>query len=125
MSALLLHLDNVAGCATVVAAGSPALFRVRAGGPERLDAPAQPPLGALPDDAYDEHAVDLVCGDRAVVLTDGALVEPGGLPPVDLRLLSRLSPAEAVRRVVTGLRGGRAEPEDDATVVCVDWLAVS
>lgn len=128
-SALLLELDADKQRAAVVNAGSPALLRMRAGEPTAQEFEPQTPLGMFADTAYVEQQIDLRPGDRAYVLTDGAYALEHTLRDV-IGLLGtdehggRQSPPESIRRLVTTLtRGGGAEPEDDITIVCLDWLS--
>jgi hypothetical protein len=125
-AALLLQLDGSSGRAVAVDAGSPALARVRAGliEPQPLD--AQTPLGMFEGTRYQEEPVDLRPGDRMYLLTDGAYTEGRDLTHIADLLSSEQHgagqvPPESIRRLVATLTVDGQEPEDDITVVCVDW----
>lgn len=126
-AALLLRLDADSGQASVVHAGSPSVVRIRDGQllPQTFD--DQTPLGMFEDTEYAEQDIDLRPGDRIYILTDGAfrrghtiaeLIDLAGTDQRD----PQQSPPEAVRRLVAALVHDDAEPADDITVVCLDWL---
>lgn len=125
-TAVLVRLDARARQATVVDAGSPAIVRARADEYATLELDAQTPLGMFEGTEYGEQTVDLAPGDRAYLLTDGALTHDRGLGEViDLLATNhhgdQQSPPESIRRLVAMLTSGGEEPEDDITLVCVDW----
>ena len=123
---LLLQLDARSGRAVAVDAGSPALVRQRDGSlePQQLD--AQTPLGMFDGTNYAEEAVDLQAGDRAYLLTDGAFGEDRTLADI-LELLTAEehgaghTPPESIRRLTATLTANGQEPENDITVLCLDW----
>jgi serine phosphatase RsbU (regulator of sigma subunit) len=127
VSATLLHLDAHIGRASIVHAGSPDLLRMRDGQVYAHTFDPQTPLGMFEGTRYSEQRVDLQPGDRIYLLTDGAVAHDHTLPDL-LALLSTAdygpeqSPPETVRRLIGTLLGGRDEPDDDITVVCLDWL---
>jgi hypothetical protein len=126
-SAMLLQVDATAERARVVDAGSPALLRLREGQLEAQTFEAQTPLGMFADTEYAAQPVDLRPGDRAYLLTDGALA--GGRPPADIIELlqdgehDRQPPSESIRRLVATLTRHGDEIDDDITTVCLDWLS--
>lgn len=125
-TAVLLHLDARTQQATIVDAGTPAVVRARAGKLEAQEFDPQTPLGMFEDTDYTEQSIDLRPGDRAYLLTDGALARHLRLADI-LDLLATAEhgiqqpPPESIRRLVATLTGGGEEPEDDITTVCIDW----
>jgi serine phosphatase RsbU (regulator of sigma subunit) len=129
VAALLMRLDITTGRIAVVDAGSPRLLRVRAGHVDTVDLDAQLPLGMFEETSYREETLDLLPGDRLIIVSDGVHAAPSHEPFGDAALgaavsSSRLlSAQETVRHVITTLhehhRG--AELDDDAVVVCLDW----
>jgi hypothetical protein len=129
-AALLLQIDARSGRALAVDAGSPTVIRQREGHLDPLELDAQTPLGMLEDTEYHAEAVDLRPGDRIFVLSDGAIGEHHSMEQV-IGVLADATrardgqniPPESVRRFVAALTQDGEEPEDDITVVCVDWIA--
>jgi hypothetical protein len=124
-AALLMQFDAGSGRATAVDAGSPAVLRRRDGRLDPLTLDAQTPLGMFDGTDYREEAVDLRAGDRAYLLTDGAFAENRTMQQV-AGLLSGAEyagdpPPESIRRLTAELTDDGQEPEDDITVMCVDW----
>lgn len=76
---------------------------------------------------YTDQEVDPRAGDRAYVLTDGAFTNERRMADI-IELLGteehgvHRSPPESIRRLVDTLTRGGKEPENDITMVCVDWL---
>jgi serine phosphatase RsbU (regulator of sigma subunit) len=82
------------------------------------------PLGMFGETVYRTNRVELVPGDRLVLLTDGMLERnAGGVDFPDVIAQTRsLHPREAVRELADRVleeTGGTLD--DDATVLCVDW----
>lgn len=121
-SALLLQLDVLSGRVTVVDAGSPALYRQRNGKVEHLGLDAQLPLGMFEETHYVEQDVDILPGDRVLIVSDGVHTTDLDVEHA-LRDGRLLTPAEVCRHLVRTLRPtwGDAGPRDDAVVVCLDW----
>ncbi len=115
----------------VVNAGHPPPRLLRAGEATMVDLPPEPPLGlaVLPGcDEYRTHELDLHPGDRLVLLTDGMYERSAEGFELDKVLLDTAAdhPRNAVQHVAAALRdhvGGR--PEDDATILVLDWYGGS
>ncbi len=131
LSVLMFDFDLATGRASVVDAGSPQLLRLRDGALERLSFEAQLPLGMFEETDYVAQEFSVEPGDRLVFVSDGvhAVASPKGEAYGEAALAraihsTRLLPAaevpRAVLRELTGHRG-KAVPEDDALVVCLDW----
>ena len=92
----------------------------------------QLPLGMFDDGRYEIQRFRLSAGDRLLIVSDGVhAATPGGRPPYGesalfstLRRTRLQPPTEAVGTVIRELREYHAgvEHEDDAVVVCLDWL---
>jgi serine phosphatase RsbU (regulator of sigma subunit) len=131
LSVLMFDFDLATGRASVVDAGSPQLLRLRDGTLERLTFEAQLPLGMFEETDYVAQDFHVEPGDRLVFVSDGvhAVASPKGEAYGEAALAravhsTRLLPAaevpRAILRELTGHRG-RAVPDDDALVVCLDW----
>ncbi|MGC0385738.1 PP2C family protein-serine/threonine phosphatase [Streptomyces sp. SAI-129] len=132
LSVLMFDFELATGRAWVVDAGSPQMLRLRGGGVERIELEAQLPLGMFEETDYVVQEFRAEPGDRLVFVSDGvyAVASPKGEAYGDAALAravqaTRLLPAaevpRAVLRELTGHRGRRV-PDDDALVVCLDWL---
>ncbi|WP_461080716.1 PP2C family protein-serine/threonine phosphatase [Streptomyces deserti] len=131
LSVLMFDFDLATGRARVVDAGSPQLLRLRDGTVERVTFEAQLPLGMFEETDYVAQEFHVEPGDRLLFVSDGvyAVASPKGEAYGDAALAraimsTRLLPAaevpRAILRELTGHRG-RAVPDDDALVVCLDW----
>ncbi|MGW5598568.1 PP2C family protein-serine/threonine phosphatase [Streptomyces rochei] len=132
LSMLMFDFELATGRARVVDAGSPQMLRLRAGNVERVELEAQLPLGMFEETDYVAQEFRVEPGDRLLFVSDGvyAVASPKGEAYGDAALAraiqaTRLLPAaevpRAVLRELTGHRG-RPVPDDDALVVCLDWL---
>ncbi|MEU0018902.1 MULTISPECIES: PP2C family protein-serine/threonine phosphatase [Streptomyces] len=132
LSMLMFDFELATGRAWVVDAGSPQMLRLRAGNVERVELEAQLPLGMFEETDYVAQEFRVEPGDRLLFVSDGvyAVASPKGEAYGDAALAraiqaTRLLPAaevpRAVLRELTGHRG-RPVPDDDALVVCLDWL---
>lgn len=129
VAALLMRLDIASGRMKVVDAGSPRLLRVRSGQITAVELDAQLPLGMFEETRYREQVLDLIPGDRLVIVSDGVHAAPAHEPFGDAALAAAvtssrlLSAQETVRHLIVAMhehhRG--AELDDDAVVVCLDW----
>ncbi|MEV4948892.1 PP2C family protein-serine/threonine phosphatase [Streptomyces sp. NPDC053755] len=129
LSALLMSFARATGEVRVVDAGSPIVWRARAGAaPERLDLERQLPLGMFEDTVYLTQRLRILPGDRLVfVACDRAepADEAGDGPD---RAVSRaieatrgLTCADTPREVVRALRSRGGPASDDLLVLCLDW----
>lgn len=128
--ALLLRIDLASGRVAAVNAGAPPIYRIRGGRVDVLELDPQLPVGLFEATAYVEQELEVLPGDRLVIVSDGVLEagphgrEEFGDGRLEGALLATqsMTPGEAVRIVVQALRTyQQGEPRDDATVLCVDW----
>jgi serine phosphatase RsbU (regulator of sigma subunit) len=132
LATLLLDFELATGRVRAIDAGSPRIFRMRAGGTEMISFEAQLPLGMFGDAHYTTEEFTLDPGDRLVVVSDGVHTaeSPEGEIYGAVALAQALrdtrlqNPTEAVRsfirRFIAYHRGTALA--DDAVVVCLDWL---
>jgi serine phosphatase RsbU (regulator of sigma subunit) len=120
----LVRIDLVTGTGTIVNAGHPAPFRMRAGAVEQLDLAIEMPFGIRPGRNFAVQQLELEPEDRLVFVTDGMLERNAA--DIDLAAAiadtADLHPREVVHalgKAVLRAAGGRLR--DDATVMCVDW----
>ncbi|EGX57516.1 magnesium or manganese-dependent protein phosphatase [Streptomyces zinciresistens K42] len=132
LSVLLIDLDLRTGQLRVIDAGSPQMLRLRGRTVTPVDLEAQLPLGMFEETDYVPHEIELLPGDRILFVSDGvyAVVAPGG-ERYGERALARaivstslLPAAEVPRALLRELAGHRGTPvpDDDALVVCLDWI---
>src|SRR4051794_15716628 len=116
------RIDLRTQTATVVNAGHPLPLRLRHGRIACVALEADAPFGIVSDIEYRVQRLRLKPGDRLMFLTDGmternavnieALIEAG----------AKMHPREAVQHLVHAvLAATGGTPEDDATVMCLDW----
>lgn len=128
MTALMVHVGGEG--ALVVQAGHPNVTRVRGGQAVPLDFRPQLPLGLFPTSRYEAQAVDLVAGDRLVLVSDGTLeaVDGDGEQFADrsfARVLTETAGGDphatvaALQQALLDHQTG--DLRDDATIVCLDW----
>lgn len=132
LSVLMLDFELATGRVSVVDAGSPRMLRLRDGTVERVELEAQLPLGMFEDTDYVCQELHAEPGDRLVFVSDGVygVASPKGEAYGDAALgraiqATRLLPAaEVPRAVLRELKGhrGQSSSDDDALVVCLDWL---
>ncbi|MDY7088622.1 MAG: PP2C family protein-serine/threonine phosphatase [Actinomycetota bacterium] len=132
LATLLLEIDLAGGTIEAVDAGSPRALIAHEGDVRAVSLEQQLPLGMFGDSRYEIQKVQLEPGDRLLVVSDGVhSAQPGGRTPYgETGLLSALRrtrlqpPSEAVGTVIRALREyhAGAEQEDDAVIVCLDWL---
>ena len=132
VATLLLEIDLTTGDVEAVDAGSPHAMIARDGEIRPVTLEQQLPLGMFGDGRYETQKFRLEPGDRLLVVSDGVhAAAPGGKPPYGaialpaaLRRTRLQPPTEAVGTVMRALREyhAGAEHEDDAVIVCLDWL---
>lgn len=132
VATLLLEIDLSDGFVEAVDAGSPRAVIARQGEIVPVTLDEQLPFGMFGDSRYETQKFQLQAGDRLLVVSDGVhRASPGGRSAYGMSALlttlrgTRLQPpTEAVGTVVRGLREYHdgADLEDDAVIVCLDWL---
>ncbi|GIM94272.1 PP2C family protein-serine/threonine phosphatase [Paractinoplanes toevensis] len=132
VATLLMEIDLTGGGVEAVDAGSPRAMIARNGDIRPITFDQQLPLGMFGDTRYEIQKVQLEPGDRLLVASDGVhAAAPGGRPDFGsaalltaLRSTRLQPPSEAVGTVLRSLRDYHAgvDPEDDAVIVCLDWL---
>lgn len=134
VTGLALRIDTATGRADVVNAGHPPGHLIRDGRVQRLQVPADLPLGMFESTRYAEHPAALRAGDRLLLVSDGVLeaTDPAGEEYGEHRLqgamlaTAALPAIETVRHLVRTLRDyQRDELRDDATFLCLDWGAAT
>ena len=118
------RIDLTSGAASIVNAGHPRPFRLRAGVVEEVPLAADPPFGLVDARAYVAQELSLEDGDRLMFFTDGMIERDAA--DFDLASLvadgARMHPREAVQHVVQGFLGAvGGQLSDDATAMCLDW----
>ncbi|WP_340296255.1 PP2C family protein-serine/threonine phosphatase, partial [Aquipuribacter hungaricus] len=112
----------------VVNAGHPAPWLVRDGKVQAVALDPQLPAGMFQATVYEVQTVQLLPGDRLVLVTDGIL--EAGAPGEEfgeqrlaglLLATADLTPHQAVAEILRTLRAYAPRLHDDATVVCLDW----
>ncbi|MFJ4876536.1 PP2C family protein-serine/threonine phosphatase [Streptomyces sp. NPDC088745] len=132
VSVLLLRFHLPSGNVEVVDAGSPRVWRLRDGVVEAVEMDGQLPLGMFEDSVYTTQNWEVLPGDRLLFVSDGVydVASPAG-ERYSEKALARaiqatrlLPPPQVPRAVLHELAGHRGEvmAEDDAMIVCLDWL---
>ncbi|MEU9234412.1 PP2C family protein-serine/threonine phosphatase [Streptomyces subrutilus] len=128
----LLRISLLDGRTEFVNAGHPWPLRMRDGEVQEIVPGIDPPFGLslhYPHaPAYRTQALDLLPGDRLVMLTDGMLERNAeSLDLSDLIIRTRaLHPREAARTLIGAIvDAGHGHLDDDATVMCLDWHGVA
>jgi serine phosphatase RsbU (regulator of sigma subunit) len=130
ISTLVVQLDLRTGSAVAIDAGSPQLLVIRDGQVNTVGLEPQLPLGMFEETHYREQPLTFAPGDRLIIVSDG--VHAAGTPvafgvtalrqAIDATVDS--SPPETVRHLIAALHAHHSgELEDDAVVLCLDWLA--
>jgi serine phosphatase RsbU (regulator of sigma subunit) len=120
----LARIDLRAQTAMIVNAGHPLPFRLRDGHVDTVTLEPDPPFGIVKGIEYRVQELPLEPGDRLMFLTDG--MTERGAAALDIEALiaagGELHPREAVQHLVHALlEATDGIPEDDATVMCLDW----
>ncbi|HET9656835.1 MAG TPA: PP2C family protein-serine/threonine phosphatase [Kineosporiaceae bacterium] len=108
VTGLLLRIDLDSGAGNLVNAGHPAPYRLRDGLVERLSFAPDPPFGMFPDTTYQVHDLDLLPGDRLLLVTDGMLERNAARLdiPRELTTSPGLHPRETVQHLVRQVGSG-------------------
>jgi serine phosphatase RsbU (regulator of sigma subunit) len=118
------RIDLRTQTATIVNAGHPLPLRLRAGRVTTVDLEPDPPFGAFSDAEYRVQQLPLEPGDRLIFLTDGMTDRKAATMDIQALMVAGagLHPREAVQHLVHALlEATDGTPEDDATVMCLDW----
>jgi serine phosphatase RsbU (regulator of sigma subunit) len=120
----IARIDLRTQTATIVNAGHPLPLRLRNGRVDPVALEADPPFGTVRGIEYRVQRLPLEPGDRLMFITDG--MTERNAAAVDLEALmaagAELHPREAVQHLVHALlEATDGTPEDDATVMCLDW----
>ncbi|MFJ4831929.1 PP2C family protein-serine/threonine phosphatase [Streptomyces sp. NPDC088747] len=122
----LMCVDLDTGLCELVNAGHPRPLRLRDGQVEEVELGVNLPFGVTAPTAYRLQELQLLPGDRLVLLTDG--MQERCASSVDLGAVMRdtraLHPREAVRAMTAAvLDACDGNLKDDATVLILDWHA--
>ena len=116
------RIDLRSQTAAIVNAGHPLPLRLRDGHVASIALEADAPFGIVQGLEYRVQQLPLEPGDRLMFLTDG-MTERNSVNVEALILAgAAMHPREAVQQLVHAvLEATEGKPEDDATVMCLDW----
>lgn len=131
LSTLLLRFHLPTGNVEIIDAGSPRIWRLRAGVVEPVELDPQIPLGMFEDSVYTPQHFTVEPGDRLLFISDGVYdaLSPAG-EKYSLHALAgaitrtrRLPASQVPRAMLEELLGhrGPGPVADDSLVVCLDW----
>ncbi|MCC5035983.1 serine/threonine-protein phosphatase [Streptomyces sp. WAC 00631] len=123
----LLRISLIDGKTEFINAGHPWPLRLRNGQVREIAPEIDMPFGFPVPHTYRVQSLDLLPGDRLVMLTDGMLERnASSLDLSDLILRTRaLHPREAARTLIAAIvEANNGHLQDDATVMCLDWHGV-
>lgn len=129
VTAAYVHLDAQAQELRYAAAGHPAMLLLRGG--EVTEVAENGLLLAATDEAqYTERSMTLECGDRLLLYTDGLVEAKDGQGQMfgdqalaaELQKAAKLTPAEAVERIIAKVQSWGVSQEDDLTALVCDFL---
>ncbi|MDX3114793.1 MULTISPECIES: PP2C family protein-serine/threonine phosphatase [Streptomyces] len=120
----LLCVDLDTGLCNLVNAGHPWPLRLRDGVVEEVRLAVNLPFGVAAPTSYREQELQLLPGDRLILLTDG--MQERGAAAADLAAVvhdtRELHPREAVQSLTAAvIEACHGRLRDDATVVILDW----
>ena len=118
------RIDLRTQTATIVNAGHPPPLRLRQGRVDSVALEADPPFGIVRGIEYRVQRFPLEPGDRILFLTDGMMERNAATVDIEALLAAgaAMHPREAVQHLVHALlEATDGAPEDDATVMCLDW----
>ena len=120
----IARIDLRTQSATIVNAGHPLPLRLRGGHVESVPLEADPPFGVVRGVEYRVQRLPLEPGDRLLFLTDGMTERRAASLNVEAVMAAgaEMHPREAVQHLVHALlEATDGAPQDDATVMCLDW----
>jgi serine phosphatase RsbU (regulator of sigma subunit) len=118
------RIDLRTQTATIVNAGHPLPLRLRHGRVDCVALDADPPFGTVRGIEYRVQRLPLEPGDRLMFLTDGMTERNAATVNIEAVMVAgaQMHPREAVQQLVHAvLEATDGTPEDDATVMCLDW----
>lgn len=120
----LVRIDRHRATMSIINAGHPFPFRVRAGVVEQIELAIDMPFGIGPGRAFTLQSLPLTPGDRIALVTDGMLER--NAEHLDIATLLAETADRHPREVVYTLgeevlRATGRDLRDDATIVCIDW----